>query len=236
MSIILVDNVSDTLKLETVKEVGSKEKIVNEFARITQYITWPFFLLFFNSFLDVRIKGREKFKKIKGPFIIISNHVAYYDSFLFRLILGPITPHLPLRFMAATKFERKTINFLSSIGVIDFIYSLFGVFTVVPGLGIEKNIEKAKEIIKIGGNVVIFPEGRVSKNGQIGPFKKGAAALKKATGAIVIPISFKLGKCNILRKRININVGEEIVVLVDESIEDTTEKFHKVISELQERE
>jgi len=224
------DNVADTLGFEITKTKLSQERLVNEFARVTQFITWPILFVLFKAFFKIKIEGRENFGKIERPFIIVANHTSFYDSFLFRLILGFNTPHLPLRFMAVKKFNGKVLSFLASFGFVDFVYSLFGVFTVTPGLGIGKNIEKAKKIIEIGGNIVIYPEGSITKTGIIGQFKNGASVLFKQTGVKVIPVSFRRYRVGFLRKTISIIVGEEMDIDRMLPTEEITRIFHKVIS------
>jgi 1-acyl-sn-glycerol-3-phosphate acyltransferase len=134
--------------------------------------------------------------------------------------------------MAVTKFESSTMNFLAKMGLVDFIYSLFGVFTVTPGLGIDKNIHKAKEIIRIGGNIVMYPEGRVTHGGAVGQFKKGAAVLQHETRVQIIPVSFRRFPRRFLRSRIQINVGEILDVDEYRSVDEVTNIFYKVICRL----
>ncbi|MCX6719159.1 MAG: lysophospholipid acyltransferase family protein [Candidatus Taylorbacteria bacterium] len=232
---LTAENITNSLELPaTGRKVVTKERVVNEFARITQYVTWPFIYIIFNFFYCLKIQGRENFKNIQRPFVIIANHVDPYHSFVFRLVLGPATPHLPLRFMAVTKFEWKSLNFLASIGVIDFVYSLFGVFTIVPGLGIDKNLEKARDIIKAGGSIVIYPEGKINDKGGVAPFKKGAAVLIKETGVSTIPVSFRLGRRNFWWRELTVNVGKPILISKNNSVEKITDIFHKEVAELYE--
>lgn len=216
------------------------ERIVNGFATVTQFLTWPLLFFIFRTIFSIRIRGRENFRSVKAPFIIISNHVSFYDSFLFRLVLGFWTPHLPLRFMGVTKFHWRFLNLLSAIGVIELVYSLFGVFTVVPGLGIGKNLEKAREIISVGGNVVMFPEGRIfvedpSQTCHIGPFKKGAAVLMKETGVDVVPVTFHIIP-HWFRRKICVNVGTPMKLVPELSVDEITHSFHVAMEGLYERE
>jgi acyl-[acyl-carrier-protein]-phospholipid O-acyltransferase / long-chain-fatty-acid--[acyl-carrier-protein] ligase len=51
----------------------------------------------------------------------------------------------------------------------------------------KESFKKAIEILKNGGIVVIFPEGELTKNGQIGEFKKGFEFLAQKSGADVVP-------------------------------------------------
>lgn len=215
-------------------KIAKRERAINAFARVTQFLDWPIAFLVFGAFFRVRIAGRENFKAVKSPFLIVSNHIAFYDSFLFRLALGLFTPHLPLRFMAVDKFEWKFLNFLASIGVIEFVYSLFGVFIVVPGLGIERNLEKAKEIIKVGGNVAIYPEGKIFTRGGIGQFKKGAAVLAKHTGVPVVPVAFRLGPKHWLRRELSINIGAPVRMSPRDSDESAAGSLRDAVTKLYE--
>lgn len=209
-----------------------KQKTLNRFAGATQFLTWPILFTLFHLFFKIRIKDRENFSKVRSPFIIIANHVALYDSFIFRLALGIFTPHLPLRFMAVKKFDWRLLNFLLSIGVVDFVYALFGVFTIVQGEGIEKGTQEACDIIRHGGNVVVYPEGSIIHSNVVGPFKKGAAFIAARTGAPVVPVAFRLGGRSLLRRALFISIGSAITVPVNLSAEEATVEFRSVITGL----
>lgn len=206
------------------------------FLRISQFMTWPIAYVYFHLFYRLRVDGRENLGKIKRPFIIIVNHFSFADSFLFRLILGFATPHLPLRFMAVEHFSWKWLNFLSDIGVISFIYSIFGVFVIVPGRGLHKNLEKAMEIIGRDGNVVIYPEGKIVTDQAIAPFHSGAAVLAIETGAPVVPVSLRLGARRVFRKALTVNIGEPIIVRSESKVEDTVKRFYDAVIGLYNRE
>ena len=212
-------------------KLARKERIINNFARITQFVTWPLLFVIFHTLFNIRIKGRRNFKYVRSPFIIISNHISFYDSFLFRLVLGVWTPHLPLRFMAVRRFSWRFLNFLETIGIIDLIYSLFGVFIVVPGAGLNQNLVEAREIIRAGGNVVIYPEGKIVVDHSLASFKKGAAVLTRDTGVSVIPVIFKDFEGG-LRRKIRVTVGGPMQILPGMSIEDMTRSFYNTEAEL----
>ena len=56
------------------------------------------------------------------------------------------------------------------------------------GAGLEWS-RAARGALKEGKNILIFPEGRVRKDGVLGEFKQGTALLCMLTGAPVIPLS-----------------------------------------------
>ena len=198
--------------------------------KVSQFLTWPISYAYFHLFYNLKINDWDNLNQVRRPFIVVVNHFSFADSFLFRLILGFNTPHLPLRFMAVNRFDWKWLNFLAEIGVISFIYSLFGVFIVVPGQGLKKNLEAPKRLIREGENIVIYPEGKIVVDHAIAPFKPGAAVLAAETGAPVVPVSLHLGERMFLRKRLTVNIGKPIRVLPDAVTEDTTKIFFDTIS------
>lgn len=200
--------------------------------KLSQFLLWPIAYIFFAPLYNIRIQGRENLKNISNPFIIISNHFNYSVSLLFRLVVGFFPPHLPYRFIAVNKFNRKWLVFLSNAGIIPFVYKIFGVIIVTPGLGIQKNLEEARRVLAQGGNIVIYPEGGIVDEYTIAPFKKGAAVLATETGAPTLPVSFCLGKRKFVRRDLHINIGEPVRVLPDTHPDETTKMFHKTITGL----
>lgn len=227
-----VDTFVDIFEVGSGVKTNLRNTFVNRFAYFTQYLTWPILAPLFRIFFKVKIEGAKVFDNISGPFMIVSNHISFYDSFLFRLVLGLKTPHLPLRFMAVRKFESKALNILADLGIIDLIYSLFGVFTVTPGLGVDKNLAKAQEILRNGGNVVIYPEGRINNGEQLCSFKKGAAILYKRTDIKVIPVAFSKDNKSRFRKGIIIRIGDVINVSKTQSPDKITARFFEAVSRL----
>ena len=208
--------------------------LINYFSAFTQFISWPIIFIFFNIFFRLEINGKENLDRIKSPLIIISNHVSIYDSFVFRLILGSNSNHLPLRFMAVKDFDHPLLKFLKKIFIVDIVYHFFGVFVVYQGRGIHRNLEEAIKIIKNKGNVVIYPEGSIIHSDRIGDFKHGASVLAKTTGALVLPISMKIKKGKI-RNRFIINIGRDIKYNKSDSATEITRIFYNVVSNLHNR-
>lgn len=53
----------------------------------------------------------------------------------------------------------------------------------------RKNMDEAAEKIRAGSSVVLFPEGRRSRDGRIGPFKSGSFYLAIQAGVPVVPVT-----------------------------------------------
>ena len=83
------------------KPLTLPEKFTHQFARHAQSLVWFILYPLFRSFFKIEINGKEHLKDLPASLIIVSNHVSFYDSFLFSVVLGPYAPQLPLRFMVS---------------------------------------------------------------------------------------------------------------------------------------
>lgn len=225
---------------------------------VTQFFSWIILWPLFRIFFKIKVNGRENLRGLRAPHIIISNHSYFFDSFLFRIAMGSKINMLPMRFMAVNKFNSKRLNFLQKIGILPIIYSLFGVFVVEHGLGLNKNLKRAREIIKNGGNVAMFPEGHMNKQPEVALFRRGVSALALSTGAPVLPLAIRVSKSNSAdissgidgdadskgvasvwsrislwhKKTITINIGKSRYLETNHTYEELAEVLRKEVSEL----
>jgi 1-acyl-sn-glycerol-3-phosphate acyltransferase len=112
----------------------------------------------------------------EGACIITPNHVTYAD---------PIWITVPVRrriyYMAWDKpFE---------IPVLGWIMRWFGAFPVNLDSVDASAQKEAKEVLKNGRALVIFPEGGRSKTGKLMPFKMGAFRFALAGGVPIVPVT-----------------------------------------------
>lgn len=132
------------------------------------------------------IKGKENIPP-RGPLLIVSNHRSAMDAFYIGLAL-PETLY-PLHFLGARWFNTPILFTLSLIGIIPLFYKLGGVITVKRKKGIERNIQGALTVLKNGGVVVLFPEGKRNTSPEpLHSLKKGAAAIAFHSQAPVLPL------------------------------------------------
>ncbi len=205
------------------------------FAYFTQSFFSPIFNIFFRTYFTINISGKEHLKDKKGPLLFISNHIGMYDAFLFDLFVPPFSKILPFRFMGTRVFRVPVLKVLKKIGIVDIIYLFFGVFRITPGEGAEKSLKKAYEIIKHGGTVSMYPEGRIWRPNSvnpdpIGPFKWGAAILAKNTDVTVIPVAFKrTAKFGMLRPKIEIQIGKPLSTDKTKSPEQIAEDMRSAV-------
>ena len=150
------------------------------------------FLLLFA--FRIKFTGRENIIK-EGPFILAVNHKCLLDP-----ILAGIACPRQLSFMSkAELFKNKLFGaFISKLGA----------FPVHRGAGDINALKTAFKILKSGGAMLIFPEGRRVKNGQRVRAKSGVAVIAQKMNVPVIPVHID-GEYKWMNK-IHVRIGEPI--------------------------
>jgi long-chain acyl-CoA synthetase len=143
-----------------------------------------------------RIEGREHLRGVKGPLLVISNHVGDVDP-------GFILTALPARFRhrLATATGGEALEALRSPapsrGLFGGMYdrlqwflgvSLLNLFPLPREAGFRRSFAYAGEAVDRGYSVLIFPEGRHTPNGKMIPFRSGIGLLAEKLGIPVLPM------------------------------------------------
>ena len=197
---------------------------MNTFSKITQFFAWFIILAISRPFFKIEVINRDNLKGVRAPAILVSNHIRFYDSFLYRIAVGLWSPLSPLRFMGVKKFFSPFLNFLVKIGVVQTIYFFMGVITVVNGRGVSKNLENPKKALRAGAVIAMFPEGRMYYDDTVGPFKWGAAILAEETDTPLIPFAIKKHG-----RKIIINVGKAFCIDKTKGPTENTEIIRDVV-------
>lgn len=173
-----------------------------------------------------RIRGVEKLSNLKGPALLISNHVTDIDG---PLILSALPFRWRLRMAIAMSGEllrewrsKKKLTYV--LGA-----SLFNVFSLPRKSGFRKSFAYAGEAIDRGFSVLIFPEGHETRNGVMQPFRSGIGLLASELNAPIIPI--KLDGLFELKKRrqyfvrpgtVSVTFGEPVQFRPEQTPEEIT--------------
>ena len=148
----------------------------------------PEFLMRFMSWLLVRtlyrlkLHGIEKNVPDEGAALLVCNHVSYMDA----LILAASIPR-PVRFVMYWK--------IFNIPVMRWI---FKTAKAIPIAGAKENPElmqrafdEVDAALADGELVCIFPEGALTKDGNIAPFKSGVERILERRPVPVVPMALK---------------------------------------------
>ena len=151
---------------------------------------------------SLKVKGIENVLR-KGPYIIASNHINWFDGFvLITLFKDKIT------FLSASYlFERPVVGgFLTRMECIP-----------VSQIKTRKAIKEALNILKNGGKIGIFPEGGVRLTKEIQEIKRGAFFLAHLANVPIVPVGIQGTNHGLFSRRkplhrweIVVNIGKPI--------------------------
>ena len=140
------------------------------------FLPWPFEITIGLIALiryKVRVLRNDNVPK-KGGVILVANHLSYVDPILLQ-----IATLRPIRFMGfAAATESSFFN---------TVFKYAGVILISP-TKTARGIKLALEALKRGECVCIFPEGGISRTGQLMKLERGVEVLAHKSGCPVVPV------------------------------------------------
>ncbi|MCE5230068.1 MFS transporter [bacterium] len=129
------------------------------------------------TFYRIRPIGLENLPKTGGV-LLMSNHVSFIDA----LLLGTACPR-PVRFIALSEFFRTPL--------IGFFLKSTRSIPISPDQKPRElihSLKAAAEALKAGDVVCIFPEGQLTRTGQMNPFHRGYEKILHDAPVPVVPV------------------------------------------------
>ncbi len=167
----------------------------------------------------IRVEGRENVPA-RGPFILVSNHISWYDPPAIEFALG-----LPIRYMAKVELFR--------VPLIGGILYAIGNFPVRRGEADRGALETALRVLAAGQPLGFFPEGTRSRDGGLRRAKPGVAFLARRSGAPLVPLAIRgtprAGFPVLPRGRIVVRVGEPFGLADLGAVGDDQEVAHAIM-------
>ena len=180
----------------------------------------PVWWLLVRAFHRFHVTGRERIPAT-GPVLIVSNHVSYFD-WMYLWLASP----RPLTFVLWSGYKRHWILrlLLSYVrGRSHYIDSR----DMVKPQSLTGSLEAIAKALAAGRCVLMFPEGRLSRNGQMLPFQRGLEQIVERAGVpvTIVPaclwnlwgslFSWKYGRVffrwpECFRRRIAVHFGEPL--------------------------
>lgn len=129
--------------------------------------------------LYFRLKGEGIENIPDGPFILAPNHQSFFDGLFVAVFLKN-------KLMKQTYFYAKEKHIKNKL--VKFVANKHNVI-VMDLSDLKTSLQKMAEVLKRGKNIIIFPEGTRTLNGEIGDFKKTFAILSRELNIPVVPVA-----------------------------------------------
>ncbi len=149
--------------------------LVPEF--LMRFIVW----ILVNLVYRLKTRGLEHIPD-EGPVVVTCNHVSFMDALV---IIGSC--RRPIRFVMDHQIFK--------IPVLSFVFRTAGAIPIAPAREnpeiLEGAYDQVARYLEAGEVVGIFPEGRLTEDGEIGPFKTGIERIIQRTPAPVVPMALR---------------------------------------------
>jgi 1-acyl-sn-glycerol-3-phosphate acyltransferase len=149
------------------------------YSRVPEFVLRLFIWLLGHSLYRVKDNGLEHIPET-GPAVLVCNHVSYVDA----LLIGG-TYHRPIRFV----MDR-------SIAEMKGLKTFFKIAKTIPICSPKADIDvyenafkRIKEELDSGEIICIFPEGKLTTDGEVATFKAGSERILKESPVPVIPMA-----------------------------------------------
>ena len=133
------------------------------------------------SQVALRVYGLEHLSVIDGPMIFFSNHSSHLDASIMMITL-------PKSWREKTATAAAKDYFFDVWWRSAFTALVYAGFPVERGAG-ERATAKAKQLIRDGWNIIVFPEGTRSTDGWLQRFRHGTSRLAIEMHMTVVPVA-----------------------------------------------
>ena len=164
-----------------------RQKIRLLVARILAEALWLILTPILRFFLSLKVETEENLKNISGPLIIVANHKYWLDPFVIGTAFPFRSKIFPMSYGVWYKYYYKFYFF-------GFLWAMY-CFPIIKNKNLNSSLKKASEILKQGGVVGIFPEGKRRHLGRPPRGRRGAAflAIKNKVPLLPVYIDIKYG-------------------------------------------
>jgi long-chain acyl-CoA synthetase len=205
-------------------------------------LTWPVTFLF----TAPKISGRENLRGVRGPLLVISNHVTYID---IGFILFALPRRLRHRLAAAMRgellfemrrpprnwsFVRRWWEQLQYF----LVTALFNIFPLPQRSGFRQSFAFAGELADRGTSVLIFPEGARTPDGEVHAFRSGIGLLAARLRVPVLPMKIeglydlKIAGKHFAPGKVRVKIGAPISFAADDDSERITRELEQRVKNL----
>ena len=161
--------------------------VLNALVALYIYTVIPEFLLRFvawgaaNVVYRLKVDGEEKIPA-EGPAVLVANHVSFVDWLIFASVSAR-----PVRFVMTSEYIK--------LPLVRFLFRGAKVIPIASGRVDpelrQRAYDRIAEELDEGELVFIFPEGAITRDGELQPFRPGIERIVEQTPVPVVPMALE---------------------------------------------
>jgi 1-acyl-sn-glycerol-3-phosphate acyltransferase len=186
------------------------------------------------SQVSPQVRGLDNLVGVNGPVIFTANHSSHLDAPLILCSLPPA-------------WRRRTLVTAAADYFFDAWWRATGTALAFGTVPLDRRATTAsssstpRELLDAGWNLLIFPEGTRSPDGQLGSFKSGTARLSMSAQVPIIPIGLRGAYAAMPRgrgwpvagrRRVSIRFGAPLRLRPEENAKQLTERTRRSVRQL----
>src|SRR5487761_1908153 len=149
-------------------------------ARFVRGLLHKYFLVPYTRFLgSLEVRGLENIKG-SGPFIFVANHTSNLDT---PLVIASVPAHVRKRLVVAAAMDNFFMDRRKAFRTV----LMFNAIPIDRHRVNRRSAQLALELVEDHWNLLIYPEGGRTPDGELQEFKGGAAYLGERASATIIP-------------------------------------------------
>jgi long-chain acyl-CoA synthetase len=194
-----------------------------------------------------RIVGRENLRGVRGPLLVVSNHVSDLDVGFIQTALPPRIRHRlatatggePLEALRSPAADRALFGRIYDRIQWTLGIALLNLFPLPRQSGFRKSFAYAGQAVDRGYSVLVFPEGRHTQDGTLCPFRAGVGLLVNNLRIPVLPMRIeglyqlkKAGARLAAPWRIQVRIGKPVQFPADKDPAEIAGKLQEMVEGL----
>ncbi len=144
---------------------------------LLRFVTW----LLLQTVYRIRARGLDHIPE-QGACVLVCNHVSFVDA----LVLSAMVPR-PVRFVMDHRIYRAPM--------LRWLFRIARAIPIAPAHENSQVLEQAyvqiARALADGDIVCVFPEGQLTADGEVGPFKSGIRRIVAQTPVPVVPMALR---------------------------------------------
>ncbi|OGB84689.1 hypothetical protein A3F66_00030 [candidate division TM6 bacterium RIFCSPHIGHO2_12_FULL_32_22] len=230
------------LIIESKRNIKQKPELKNwpryKIIKMLRAILQPVVLAIARIFVNLKVEGLENLEDLRLPLFFMPNHTSYIDGLVVEMAI-PKRIRKNLSFAAARDVLYQEYWYISWL--LEF---LFNSFAIQRGANenIKSGLESIGTMLDKNYSVVLFPEGRMSKDGHLLELKGGAGLLAVEMKVQVVPMLL-IGTRDVLpydavrprkfRGNVTVKFGKPLKFKRTDSYEFANKKIYEALKELE---